>query len=96
MRKATVFAVTALLLVAAACQDKGGTSVPKNPSTAHEMAVINGDPSEEAAFQNVIDCVMASGIQGAETEEKVGDTLFASWNAGGKPGTLLEWSQAFC
>lgn len=33
---------------------------------------------------------MASGIKGAETEERVGNTLYASWVEGGKSGSLLE------
>jgi hypothetical protein len=60
------------------------------------LAVLDGDPSEEAAFQDVIDCIMASGIKGAETEEKVGDTLYASWKQSSQQDTLLEWAQAFC
>ena len=44
----------------------------------------------------MIDCIMASGIEGAETEEKVGDTLYASWEASAQSESLLEWAQAFC
>ena len=60
------------------------------------LAAVDGDLSEEAAFQDAIDCIMSSGIEGAETETKVGDTLVASWEAGGKQGSLLEWAQVFC
>jgi hypothetical protein len=60
------------------------------------LAVIDGDPSEEAAFQAAIDCIMDSGIKGAETERKVGDTLVASWEQSGKQNTLLERTQLLC
>ena len=104
MGKATALVVGALLLVGAACSSSdGGDAAPadaaaptKNYSVAYKLAVVGGDSSDEAAFQDAIDCIMASGIRGAETEKKVGDTLVASWQAGGKSGTLLEWAQALC
>jgi hypothetical protein len=100
MKNVMAFAMVAVLLLAAACDDtggtSGGTSVPDNPSVAYKLAAIDGDLSEEAAFQDAIDCIMASGIEGAETEEKVGDTLVASWQQSGKSGTLLEWAQLLC
>jgi hypothetical protein len=98
MRKAIAVAAAALVLVGAAC-DSGGVSSGNEPqelSVAYKLAVVDGDPSREAAFQAAIDCIMASGIEGAETEERVGDTLVASWEQGGKPGTLLEWAQVLC
>jgi hypothetical protein len=49
-----------------------GATSPEKLSVAYKLAVIDGDPSEEAAFQAAIDCIMASGIRGAETERKVG------------------------
>jgi hypothetical protein len=52
--------------------------------------------SAEAAFQDVLDCIKASGIEGAETEEKIGDTLVASWEQSSQQDSLLEWAQAFC
>ena len=75
--------------------NSGGGS-PRGLSVAYKLAVIDGDPSEEAAFQAAIDCIMASGIKGAETERKVGDTLVASWEQSGKQLTLLEWAQLLC
>jgi hypothetical protein len=103
MRKAIAIAAAALVLLGPAC-DSGGTSSgdgigatsPEKLSVAYKLAVIDGDPSEEAAFQAAIDCIMASGIKGAETERKVGDTLVASWEQSGKQGTLLEWAQLLC
>jgi hypothetical protein len=100
-----VLVTVGLLLLGAAACDSRATSVQKQDSggasaqtltVAYKLAVIDGDPSEEAAFQSAIDCIMASGIKGAETERKVGDTLVASWQASGKQGSLLEWAQAFC
>ena len=75
--------------------NQGGGS-PQGLSVAYKLAVIDGDPSEEAAFQAAIDCIMASGIEGAETEAKVGDTLVASWEQSGKQLSLLEWAQLLC
>lgn len=74
----------------------GGTATLDEESVAYQLAAVGGNLGDEAAFQDVIDCIMASGIKGAETETKVGDTLYASWKAGGQPGTLLEWGKAFC
>lgn len=74
----------------------GGGGDGGHPSVAYELAVIDGNASEASAFQSSIDCIMASGIKGAETEQRVGDTLYASWKAGGQRGSLLQWAQAFC
>ena len=103
MRKAIAVAATALVFLGPAC-DSGGTSsgdgtgatAPEELSAAYKLAVIDGDPSEEPAFQAAIDCIMASGIEGAETEEKIGDTLVASWEKSGKGTTLLEWAHLLC
>jgi hypothetical protein len=74
----------------------GLDDVSLNRAASRRLAVIDGDPSEEAAFQAAIDCIMDSGIKGAETERKVGDTLVASWEQSGKQNTLLEWTQLLC
>lgn len=66
------------------------------PSVAYMLAVIDGNPSEEGEFQEVLDCIRASGIKGAETEEQIGDVLVASWEESGKQDSLLEWARAFC
>jgi hypothetical protein len=79
-------------LVEAAPVEQG----PETPSVAYKLAAIDGDVSEEAAFQAAIDCIMSSGIEGAETETKVGDTLVASWQQSGKQLGLLEWAQLLC
>ena len=77
-----------LLILGAACSTSSSNPTSDDPysdpdptteSLAYKLAVIGGDASDEAAFQDVIDCIMASGIEGAETEEQVGDTLYASW-----------------
>jgi hypothetical protein len=86
--------VGVVLLAASACSSDGGGG--KKNSVAYKLAVIDGDASEQSDFQKVIDCIMASGIKGAETEEKVGDTLVASWQAGGKRGSLLQWGRTLC
>jgi hypothetical protein len=91
-------AVATSLVLAAACSASsgGGNTGDHESSVAYKLAVIDGDASEEAAFQDVIDCIMASGIKGAETEQKVGDTLVASWQASSQKDSLLEWGQALC
>lgn len=90
-----VVGILAVLAVIGAISTAGGTREP--PSVAYKLSAIDvGDGSEEAAFQDAIDCIQASGIKGAETEMKVGDTLVASWEAGGKPVSLLEWAQVLC
>jgi hypothetical protein len=96
-RKLTTFVVGVLLLIAAGCDSSGSSARQgESLSVAYKLAVIDGDASEEGAFQDVIDCIMGSGIKGAETEVKVGDTLVASWQASSKQDSLLEWGQAFC
>jgi hypothetical protein len=65
-------------------------------SVAYKLAVVDGDPGEEDEFQAAIDCIMATGIRGAETEEKVGDTLVSSWQQSGQRDSLLEWAQVLC
>jgi hypothetical protein len=94
----TALILGTLLLLGGACSNTDSTSEPDpaTESVAYKLAIVDGDASKEAAFQDAIDCIMASGIEGAETEEKVGDTLYASWEAGGKPGSLLEWAQTLC
>jgi hypothetical protein len=97
VRRAVVVAFGAILVVGSACDSGGGgSSGHDQQSVAYKLAVIDGDPSEEDEFQNVIDCIMSSGIKGAETEESVGDTLVASWQQGGKRGSLLEWGETLC
>lgn len=76
--------------------DGGGTSTLDEETVAYKLAAVGGSLGDEAAFQAVLDCIMASGIKGAETEMKVADTLYASWAASSQAETLLEWGQAFC
>jgi hypothetical protein len=94
-RSCFVVATIVLILLATACGSGGGSS-KYNLSVAYKLAVIDGDASEESDFQDVIDCIMASGIKGAETEQKVGDTLVASWKASSQQDSLVEWGQALC
>jgi hypothetical protein len=105
--KLRTIAVGALLLLATACGPSAGGSMGGGStgagsadtatlSVAAKLAIVDGDESETAAFQDVVDCIMASGIKGAETEEKVGDTLYASWKASSQEETLLEWGQILC
>jgi hypothetical protein len=103
MRKAIAVAAAALVLLGPACGSGGtssgdgmGPTSPEKLSVAYKLAVIDGDSSEDAAFQAAIDCIMSSGIEGAETETKVGDTLVASWQQSGKQLSLLEWAQLLC
>jgi hypothetical protein len=97
----TKLAVGTVLLLGIACSSPSSNPdtskpVPGSESVAYKLAVIGGDANDEAAFQDVIDCILASGIEGAETEEKVGDTLYASWRQSSQSDSLLEWAQAFC
>lgn len=110
--KLGALAVGTMLLLAVACASDsnsgggsgggggagsgGGSGDSGQESVAYKLAVVGGDASDEAAFQDVIDCIMASGIQGAETEEKVGDTLYASWQESSQETSLLEWGQILC
>lgn len=95
MRRSAILILVVLLLSTVACTE-ASEPAPTRETVAYKLAVIDGDPGKEPAFQRVIDCIMASGIEGAETEERVGDVLVASWQEAGQPGTLLEWAQAFC
>lgn len=103
MRKFTIImSLVSLLIVSVACDASGsdhsgvgGDGAPTE-TVAYKLAVVDGDASEEGAFQEAIDCIMATGIQGAETEEKVGDTLYASWQQSSQETSLLEWAQILC
>lgn len=96
MSRFTALILSALLLLGVACASDSSDSESGTETVAYKLAVVGGDAGDEAAFQDAIDCIMASGIEGAETEERVGDTLYASWVEGGKPGSLLEWAQTLC
>ena len=98
MRKLVVIAVGTMLMLGTACESSssGGGSDSGDESVAYKLAVVSGDAGDEAAFEAVIDCIMATGIKGAETEEKVGDTLYASWEQSSQETTLLEWGQILC
>lgn len=110
MSKLVAVAIGTMLMLAVACDSGSGSSGGPGSgavsggdssgsgqeSVAYKLAVVDGDASEEAAFQDVIDCIMSSGIKGAETEQKVGDTLYASWQASSQETTLLEWGQVLC
>jgi hypothetical protein len=66
-------------------------------SAAYRLSVLDvGDGSETTAFQADIDCIMASGIEGAETEDKVADTLYAGWLQSSQDVGLLEWANILC
>lgn len=97
MRKLAILMLCGVLLTGAACS----TNTDSEPdlsekSVAYKLAALHGDLGTEAEFQRIIDCVRASGIEGAETEEKVGDTLYASWEQSSQQESLLEWARAFC
>lgn len=105
MSKATALLLGGLLILGAACSTSRSNPTSDDPysdpdptteSVAYKLAIVGGDAGDEAAFQDVIDCLMASGIEGAETEEQVGDTLYASWKQSAQSESLLEWGQAIC
>jgi hypothetical protein len=96
MSRFTALVFGALLILGSACASGSSDPEQETESVAYKLAVVGGDASDEAVFQDAIDCIMASGIEGAETEQRVGDTLYASWVEGGKPGSLLEWAQTLC
>jgi hypothetical protein len=104
-------ATTALFIavLGAACSDNGSGSgtdsgtdsgTNENFTIAEKLSAIDtgGDTSAEAdEFQEVLDCIQASGIEGGETEREIADTLVAAWDEMGKPeGGLLELGQALC
>jgi hypothetical protein len=87
------------LLVLSSCSSPNGSGGGGggSPSVAFKLSVIDvGNGSEEAEFQGVIDCIMSSGIKGAETETKVGDVLYASWKQSSQKESLLEWGRVLC
>lgn len=96
IRSVIAIGIVPALLFGAACKSTSSSVNPADYSTAYKLAVIDGDSREEADFQRAIDCIMATGIKGAGTEEKVGDTLYASWQQSSKQDSLLEWAQALC
>jgi hypothetical protein len=98
VRKSASLLITAFLLLGVACDSPAADSEidPDNFTVAEKLAFIHGDESTAGEFQRIIDCIMTSGIEGAETEEQVGDVLVASWEESAQRDTLLEWAQAFC
>ena len=67
--------LSALLLPGVACAADSSDAESKTATIAYKLAVVGGDAGDEAAFQDAIDCIMAGGIEGAETEERVADSL---------------------
>jgi hypothetical protein len=100
--------MAAVFVVAVACDTAGsggegggdgvgaGGGGGDTTSIAYKLAVLDGDASEEADFQDVIDCIMATGIKGAKTETRVGDTLYASWKQSSQEVSVLRWGQILC
>jgi hypothetical protein len=102
VKKSTILVLVVLLVLGVGCGNSGshdpgmGGDNPTTETVSYKLAVVDGDASEGAAFQDAIDCILASGIKGAETEEKVGDTLYASWQESSQETSLLDWAQVFC
>lgn len=60
-----------------------------------KLATINGDLSTKADFARILD-QMQAGTGHCEAEpdrEAAADVLVASWQAGGKEGSLLDWAE---
>lgn len=95
---ALTFAFVGSFLLGPACgtSDEGPAVDPDDYSVAEKLGVVHGDIGTAGEFQRIIDCIMSSGIEGAETEERVGDVLVASWEESGKRDSLLEWARVFC
>jgi hypothetical protein len=96
MKLAILMLCGAMFAGAACSTDTDSEEDLTEESVAYKLAALHGDLGTEAEFQRIIDCIMASGIEGAETEEKEGDTLYASWEQSSQQDSLLEWARAFC
>jgi hypothetical protein len=61
-----------------------------------ELSVLDGDPGSKAEFSQILDQVQA-GVGSCNPEpdrQTAASTIWASWDQGGKSGTLLEWARA--
>ena len=92
---AVTLAIVAVLLILSSLSVSGSSDDGYVASVAYKLAVIDGDPNEEAAFQSAIDCIMAARTTG-QTEQAVGDTLVSSWQHGSDETSLLAWAQVMC
>jgi hypothetical protein len=99
-----ILSAGALLVVgySLATDSDSDTSDDSEYTVAQKLSAIDtgGDTEAEAEeFQDVLDCIRASGIEGAETEIQISDTLVAGWEQSGGEngdGELLELGQALC
>lgn len=71
------------------------TTIDSSPpaSNADKLSAID-DSGSSADFQDILDCLTASGETGTETESEVSDTIVASWNQSSQQDTLYDWAQA--
>jgi hypothetical protein len=103
----TAFVIVTAILIGGAIIANAFDGEPDLPGGADEHYTVaeklsaidtGGDTSAEAAeFQDILNCIRASGIEGAETETQIADTLVAAWNEmGSDEGELLELGQALC
>lgn len=89
-----LLAISATLAVGASgCGGQGESQPTEEPSIAGKLSVIDGGASA-SDFQVMLDCLVASGAPGTETDQKVADTLVASWEQSSKQDSLYAFSQA--
>ena len=97
MSRASIAALAAAAVVglgATGCASEGTSqSSAPPPSNAEKLSVIDGSASAED-FQQMLDCLTASGAPGTETEQEVADTMVASWQQSSKQDSLYDFSQA--
>jgi hypothetical protein len=87
-----LLAAAALGVATAGCGT--GTAQPtQDESPAEMLSAVDGTASADD-FQQMLDCLTATGAPGTETEEAVGDTMVASWDASSKQDTLYDFSAA--
>jgi hypothetical protein len=73
--------------------DEEATQADNEPTIAEKLSAIDGYASA-SEFQGKLDCLVATGSPGTETEETVADTLVAAWNASSKSDSLWDFTQA--
>jgi len=80
------------LLLVMGCSSPSPT---QTPTPERNLAVIAGDLSTEAEFGRILDKLQAgTAICAAEPDRAhVADVIVASYDQGGKSGTLLDWAR---
>ncbi len=90
-------AAVAILMGGSGCDGEATPSsqqfAASQSSPADQLAGIDGSASA-SDFQGVLDCLVASGSPGTNSEQGIADTTLAAWNASSQKDTLWAFTKA--